>query len=879
MSSSFLYKGLLSGKAFSVALIAFFMAFFCFPVFGDSPAFSTIPELRVSQTAGPTINAVDLWQYASDAEDTDANLTFSMSQSDSTLINCYIQNDASSKNRYIGCSSPSPGRTGINTITARAIDTNGQSATATFNAVIFADVNPNTSPAISGLPDLAFRDDVGTQARLIDLHNYASDSQSPKEQLTFTRAQSNPGLINCFIEGGRYFSCDAPQRNGSGTSTITIEARDPQGATASDSFTVTIYRSGHYGDYYNGDYYDNHYYDDYYGNGSAPSLSGLPDISIGMNARYRSGLIDLWANAYDSEDNPEDLRYTVESQSNTSLIFCRITDNRYFECEAPARDREGISEVTIMARDRSNRTDSETIEVRVGDNGGNYGSCANLDVSTRTIYMSGNETKRVSFDVHNNARRDMRIRNVEVSGDNSPYFSARLVDYDSYINSGSYGNIEMELSSNNYSGYREATVYIDISGESASTSGSYYNDYYNDYGHYNGSYCSNGTRTESFKVVISGYSSGSYGTCGETRLSASDIEVPEKSRQEQRVTIRNNSYRDFQVDTVIVNESNIYFSASVDSRPSVVPANGSADIILSINSDAVSGNKSGNVNVSVAGRYSNGNYCSTAAIYRDFKVTVKDTSAGYGSGYGTGNDGQAAEDIDISFSDSFVQLEQGQSKNVKAAITNNTYSRKCIGLEVTGGRAFDASISKTNACIDAGTSMDATITIKANTPGSGSAELKAAYGNASKSKFISVEVRESQAKLDFAVTSKESQEGKATLIVENTGSDLTNAKITVESPDSRVQFEDVIKGFWKNGEQVTIEGKAYGNAIVTGNVKVSSALGDKSAPFELEIKGQGQDINAGQTGLAGLATTAAMAVALVAILGLAVVGIMSIIGR
>ena len=83
----------------------------------------------------------------------------------------------------------------------------------------------------------------------------------------------------------------------------------------------------------------------------APVLEGIPDVSINENQVPPANWIDLWQYASDDQTSDADLQFTLVSQSNPGLINCRITGDRYINCNTPAFNKYGYSDVTIEVTD------------------------------------------------------------------------------------------------------------------------------------------------------------------------------------------------------------------------------------------------------------------------------------------------------------------------------------------------------------------------------------------------------------------------------------------------------------------------------------------------------------------------------------------------
>ena len=82
---------------------------------------------------------------------------------------------------------------------------------------------------------------------------------------------------------------------------------------------------------------------------SAPTLSNLPDINILEGSSALDNVIDLHSFTTDSDTQLTDLRYSIATQSNPSLISCSIDSNRYIDCTSPVG--YGYSQVTVQVSD------------------------------------------------------------------------------------------------------------------------------------------------------------------------------------------------------------------------------------------------------------------------------------------------------------------------------------------------------------------------------------------------------------------------------------------------------------------------------------------------------------------------------------------------
>ena len=95
----------------------------------------------------------------------------------------------------------------------------------------------NTPPSISGLPNLGLDEDTSLD-NAIDLWNYASDAETPDENLIFTVLSVTEPDVGVTLDSNRYIDLQ-PTANWYGTSDVTIQVSDGE-LTDTDSFTITV---------------------------------------------------------------------------------------------------------------------------------------------------------------------------------------------------------------------------------------------------------------------------------------------------------------------------------------------------------------------------------------------------------------------------------------------------------------------------------------------------------------------------------------------------------------------------------------------------------------------------------------------------------------
>ena len=206
--------------------------------------------------------------------------------------------------------------------------------------IIYVNAKPNEAPTIANLPDVSFNEDSTPPVNLIDLWQYASDPETDASQLTYhVVSQSNPSLVNCFVNNNRYVNCGQPALNQYGNSAVTVEVSDGQYSDR-DTFIVTVNAVN-----------------------DAPTISGIPDQNFNEDSGLNDNILDLWTYASDAETAPSGLVYTIIAETNTAVVDCTVDTNRYIDCTTQA-NQNGNSDVTIQVSDGS-LTSTDTLRVTV----------------------------------------------------------------------------------------------------------------------------------------------------------------------------------------------------------------------------------------------------------------------------------------------------------------------------------------------------------------------------------------------------------------------------------------------------------------------------------------------------------------------------------
>lgn len=792
---------------------------------------SNIPDRQTNYNDPAMGQFADLRSYAQDNESPDNGLRFSIaSQGNSSVISCYVDSTY-----YLSCNSPLS--EGYSDIRVRVYDAQNSYSDDTFRVTVNRS-SQNTNPSISGLPNLYTNTDGSARHEWIDLRGYAQDNESPDNDLRFSVvSQSNSPAIDCYIENTYYLSCGTPGREGS--SEILVRVYDGQNNYDEDILRVVVEGNGN--------------------QGNAPIISGLPSQEIEENSGNSYRLIDLWNYAYDNEDSDSQLYFSVSRQTNSSLVYCRISGNRWLECDAPADNRTGTNYVTIRAEDSDGLADEAVARIEVVEDGRN-GSCSSgIRAITNDIELSENSSEGDSFRIENNSSRDFYIDEINVY-DSISYFEADEDSYPSRIDSDDYGILDLDVHAYSVSYTRSNDAYIRVRGHFSNDSG-----------------CE---KTFSFRVRVLDEGSGSAGAdCPDMGFYTNDFDMYENSSASKTFTIRNDSDRDFTIDNVYANDSSSYFTVSEESTLSKVYANSSATFRVNANSSGVSQDITGKAKVSLNGRFSNGSYCSTSDIYEEFSVKVRNTGS-------QPPDNGEEEDVEIDLGSSAINMVGSGSKETSFDIKNNSNREQCIDFSAeTSSGYVSASLGKSRICIASGSTKGNSVKITAEKTGSYTVKLRASYNGNEKLQIISLNVESQQGngtgegrveitnysssvKLDY-----NSSRDISISIGNSTDKDIKNVTVEFESLPNGIYAKPVLREMVISGAVATIKTQMQNQGAVAGKysalLRVSYDGGNIVKNVEIEVGEKPQ--SQGATGLAFLANS--LTLALIVIIALLLIAI------
>ena len=96
---------------------------------------------------------------------------------------------------------------------------------------------------------------------------------------------------------------------------------------------------------------------------SPPTISGLPDLTIGANSELNNDVLGLPLFSSDPDQDSPSLFYRVSANSNPAIVDCIVDGNNSLDC-TPAANQAGVSLITIEVSDGT-LVDADTFSLTV----------------------------------------------------------------------------------------------------------------------------------------------------------------------------------------------------------------------------------------------------------------------------------------------------------------------------------------------------------------------------------------------------------------------------------------------------------------------------------------------------------------------------------
>jgi len=194
----------------------------------DAPVVGDIPDQTINE--GEAFTTFDLDDYLTEVDG--EGVTWSSNGEDQLVV------EMDPVTNVVTIVVPSAEWDGAEIITFTATDDTLPLAEALFDSdeATFTVNGLNDAPTLS-IPDDSVEEDSGLTS--YDLADYAADAEDSDNLLTFTLdSETNPGVINCGLNGQTLECRTVADQNGQ--STVTVTVYDTEAGEDEDSFTITV---------------------------------------------------------------------------------------------------------------------------------------------------------------------------------------------------------------------------------------------------------------------------------------------------------------------------------------------------------------------------------------------------------------------------------------------------------------------------------------------------------------------------------------------------------------------------------------------------------------------------------------------------------------
>ncbi len=280
----------------------------------DTPVVTDIPDQTIAE--GSTFTTITLDNFVSDADNTDAQMTWTYSGNSALTVSI----DAG---RIATITIPNADWNGAETITFTATDpgllNSSNPATFTVTAV-------NDAPVVTDILDQTIAE--GGTFTTITLDDFVSDIDNTDAQMTWTFS-GNTQLAVSIVN--RIATITTPNADWNGAETITFTATDPGFLNSSDpaSFTVTAVND-------------------------APVVTDIPDQAIAEGSTFTTITLDNFVSDADNTD-----AQMIWTYSGNTELAVSIDAGRIATITIPNADWNGAETITFTATDPGSLSGSD----------------------------------------------------------------------------------------------------------------------------------------------------------------------------------------------------------------------------------------------------------------------------------------------------------------------------------------------------------------------------------------------------------------------------------------------------------------------------------------------------------------------------------------
>ncbi len=284
----------------------------------NPPVVSDIPNQTIDE--GGTFTSFDLDDYVTDADNTDDEITWTVSGNQELIVSI------DSLTHVATVQTPNEDWYGSETLLFTATDptllSDSDSAVFTVNPV-------NDPPVVSDIPDQTIAQ--GDTFSSFDLDDYVSDVDNTDSEINWD-ATGNEQLVVEIDPQTHVATVTTPSPDWTGQETITFVATDPGGLSDSDSAVFTVEATN-----------------------QPPVVSDIPDQTIDEGGRFVSIPLDDYVDDPDNVD--EEISWTY--QGNQALRVS-IDSNRVAIISTPDSNWNGRETITFTATDPGGLSDSDS---------------------------------------------------------------------------------------------------------------------------------------------------------------------------------------------------------------------------------------------------------------------------------------------------------------------------------------------------------------------------------------------------------------------------------------------------------------------------------------------------------------------------------------